>query len=295
VGPVSGGRLLLTGASGQLGSAVADAFRDWDLLPHTSASLDIADLAAVERVLAAARPDVVVNCAAFNDVDGAEDRPEIAMAVNAFAVRSLARACEACGATLVHYSTDFVFDGVAERPYVEADVPTPKSAYGASKLLGEWFALDAPRAFVLRVESLFGTLPGWTGRRGSLEAIVTGLERGDDVRVFSDRVVSPGYIHDIAAATRHLVGAAAPPGLYHCVNDGFATWEDIAREAARQLTIDPRLTAVPVDSVRFKASRPKYCALSTAKLAAAGYPMPHWREALGRWLASRGRARQTTS
>jgi dTDP-4-dehydrorhamnose reductase len=280
-------RLLLTGASGQLGAAVAGTFGDWELVAHTSASLDIADPVAVRRTIKDARPTVIVNCAAFNDVDGAEDRPADAFAVNAFAVRSLARASEDAGAVLVHYSTDFVFDGMATTPYGEDVPPSPQSKYAASKLLGEWFALDAPRAFVLRVESLFGTPRGWTGRRGSLEAIVEGLEQGREVRVFTDRTVSPGYVRDIAWATRHLVAAGASPGVYHCVNSGLAAWDEIAVEAARLLDVEPRLERVTTDQMSFKASRPRYSALATDKLAAAGFPMPTWSDALRRWLASR--------
>lgn len=280
-------RLLLTGVRGQLGAAVASAFHDWDVQAHTSASLDIADPSAVRRCVESVQPALIVNCAAYNDVDGAEDRPDTALAVNAFGVRSLARAAESCGAVLVHYSTDFVFDGEATEAYREEDVPSPQSKYGASKLMGEWFALDAPRAFVLRVESLFGTPGDWTGRRGSLETIVNGLKRGEEVRVFSDRVVSPSYIHDIARATRHLVETGAAAGLYHCVNEGATTWEVIARETARILGVDPQLRVTTSDMVRFRASRPRFSALSTARLAAAGFPMPDWRDALGRWLASR--------
>src|SRR5690242_18497469 len=109
-------RLFVTGASGQLGSMIVRTFADADVIAHTSATLDITDHAAIARAVADARPHVIVNCAAFNDVDGAEDRPLDALAVNAFAVRSLARAAEAAGATLVHYSTDFVFDGTATEP-----------------------------------------------------------------------------------------------------------------------------------------------------------------------------------
>ena len=187
-------RVLLTGASGQLGAAVAAPSQTGTWYAHTSATLDISDPVAVRRTVADTRPDVVVNCAAFNDVDGAEDRPFDAFAVNAFAVRSLARASEEAGAMLVHYSTDFVFDGTASEPYDEDSPPSPRSKYAASKLLGEWFALDAPRALVLRVESLFGTPRSWTGRRGSLESIVDGLEHGREIRVFTDRTVSPGYV-----------------------------------------------------------------------------------------------------
>ena len=285
--PVSPLRVLVTGSSGQLGTAIRTAFVGADVRAPAHSTLDIAQPDQVARAVDDARPDVVINCAAFNDVDGAEDRPGEAFALNAFAVRSLARAAEAVGATLVHFSTDFVFDGRASTPYREEDAPVPRSAYASSKLAGEWLALDAPRAYVLRVESLFGMSRDWAGRRGSLDTIVAGLEAGRDVRVFSDRVVSPGYVHDIAAATKYLIESHAPHGLYHCVNTGCDTWEAIAREAARLLGVEPRLIPVASASVALKAARPKYSAMSTSRLAAAGFAMPSWQDALRRWLASR--------
>jgi dTDP-4-dehydrorhamnose reductase len=289
---MTAGRLLVAGATGQLGAAVVQAFGDWEVTACSSRTLDLADPAAVARMVGEVRPRAVINCAAFNDVDGAEDAPGSAVIVNALAVRSLARACEAAKAVLVHYSTDFVFDGEAVEPYDESASPAPRSHYGASKLLGEWFALDAPRALVLRVESLFGTPAEWTGRRGSLEGIVAGLDSGRDVRVFADRVVSPGYVHDIAAATRHLLTVGAPHGIYHCVNRGADTWETIAREAARLLDVEPRLQVVQTHEVRLRAPRPRYCALAVDKLARAGFDMPHWQDALQRWLDSRGLLRR---
>jgi dTDP-4-dehydrorhamnose reductase len=237
--------------------------------------------------VATARPDVIINCAAFNDVDGAESAPVAALAVNAFAPRNLARAARESGAVLVHYGTDFVFDGRASQPYDEMATPSPQSTYAASKLLGEWFALDAPQAYVLRVESLFGAAPGWTGRVGTLDNIIAGIEAGRDVRVFTDRVVSPSYVPDIAAATRHLVLTAAPRGLYHCVNAGQATWYDVARAAAELLGVTPKLVPVSVRDVQMKARRPQFCALSPDKLAAAGFSMPSWQDGLRRCLAGR--------
>jgi dTDP-4-dehydrorhamnose reductase len=281
--------VLVTGAHGQLGAAVVRAFADREVIAHTRATLDVTNASAVARAVTQAVPDVIVNCAAFNDVDGAEDRASEALAVNAFAVRNLARAAEDTGATLVHYSTDFVFDGSATTPYTEDVRPSPRGTYAASKLLGEWFALEAPRAFVLRVESLFGSPANWTGRRGTLDAIVSGLEQGREVRVFTDRVVSPGYVVDIAAATRHLARSAAAPGLYHCVNAGHATWHDVAREVATIIGAShPKLVPVTMDQVQLKAPRPLFCALSVAKLASAGFVMPAWQDGLRRWLATRG-------
>jgi dTDP-4-dehydrorhamnose reductase len=279
--------ILIIGASGQLGSEIVRVFADCRTIAPTSATLDITDAAAVDAAVREARPDAIINCAAFNDVDGAEDRPLDALAVNAFAVRSLARAADAAGATLVHYSTDFVFDGATATPYDEAAAPAPQSTYAASKLLGEWFALDAARTFVLRVESLFGTSRDWAGRRGTLDGLVRGIEEHRELRVFTDRVVSPSYTPDVAAATRHLLDAGAPAGLYHCVNGGHATWHDVAAEAARLLGIAPRLTPVTTDEMPLKAGRPRFCALSNRKLAAAGFEMPSWRDALRRWLAAR--------
>ena len=279
-------RVFLAGAAGQLGGAVSAEFADVEVVAHTRATLDVTDGEAVRRAVAAARPSVVINCTAFNDVDGSEDRPVEAFAVNALAVRTLARAAEDNGAALVHYGTDFVFDGETERPYSEEDSPSPRSAYAMSKLVGEWFALDAPRGYVLRVESLFGTPPGWHGRRGSMDGIVAGLEQGRPVRVFVDRVVSPSYVVDVAAATRHLVASGAAPGLYHCVNTGHASWQDVATEAARLLGVPARLEPITLEQIQLRAPRPRFCALSNRKLAAAGFPMPNWRDALARWLNS---------
>jgi dTDP-4-dehydrorhamnose reductase len=290
-------RVLVTGANGQLASFIVQAFADCEVVAHTRQSLDVTDPGAVARAVAAASPHLIVNCAAFNDVDGAESRAVEALAINAFAARSLSRAAEAAGATLVHYSTDFVLNSDTREPHGEDVRPRPRGVYASSKLLGEWFATGSPsgsdasgsRAYVLRVESLFGSPVGWTGRRGTLDHIVDGLQQGREVRVFTDRIVSPSYSKDVAAATRHLVTTGAPPGLYHCVNDGHASWHDIAAEAARILGVAPRLVPITVTQLPLRVPRPIFCALSTKKLAAAGFPMPTWQDGLRRWLADRAR------
>ena len=281
--------VFIAGAAGQLGSAMVRAFADRTVVAHTRAMLDITSPEAVRRAVGAVAPGVIINCAAFNDVDGAEDRPLEAFAVNAMAVRSLARAAEEHGAVFVHYGTDFVFDGTATEPYVEEIEPAPRSAYAMSKLMGDWFALDAPQGFVLRVESLFGSPRDWSGRLGSLDTIVASLEQGRPIKAFTDRVVSPSYLEDVVAATRHLVDARARPGLYHCVNSGAGTWHALTLEAARQLGVTPNIEPITMDQLRMRAARPRYCALSNHKLAEAGFAMPDWQDALGRWLATRGR------
>ena len=138
----------------------------------------------------------------------------------------------------------------------------------------------------MRVESLFGAAPQWTGRRGSFDGILDGLIERRTVKVFTDRVVSPSYVEDVARATQHLVDSGAAPGLYHCVNSGHATWQEIALETARLLGVSPRLEPVTMGQMKLKAARPRFCALSNRKLAAAGFTMPTWQDALTRWLAA---------
>jgi len=214
-------------------------------------------------------------------VDGAEDRAIEAIQINALAVRALARATAVAGARLVHFSTDFVFDGrLAERPYVEDDQPSPQSVYAASKLLGEWFAADAPRHYVLRVESLFGG----SSRRSSVDRIASAIREGRPERVFVDRTVTPSFVNDIGDATWRLLESEAPYGLYHCVNTGTTTWFELATEIAGILGVRAQIVPVRVAEVPFRAKRPQYAALSNDKLRRAGIEMPSWREAIRRYL-----------
>ncbi|PYQ72006.1 MAG: dTDP-4-dehydrorhamnose reductase [Acidobacteria bacterium] len=280
-------RVVVTGASGQLGAAVVEDFRTaHDTVPLTRRDADLTDDAAVAAAVDRVGPEVIVNCAAYNDVDGAEDHPIEALNANAFAVRALARAAERLGATLVHYSTDFVFDGTAVRPYSEEDRPNPRSVYATSKLLGDWFAFDAPRAYVLRVESLFGRAPNGPEPRGSVASILSRLMAGESPKVFIDRTISPTYVVDAARATRELVERAAPAGLYHCVNSGACTWFEFARELAHRLGLEAALTPVRTNHVALRAARPLYCALSNEKLRRVGIEMPAWQDAVRRFVST---------
>ena len=280
-------RVVVVGARGQLGAAlVHECAASHDTTAFGHAELDVSDQAAVSAAMARVQPEVIVNAAAFNDVDAAEDHPIDALNGNAFGVRALARAAQAHGATLVHYSTDFVFDGRASRPYVETDAPGPLSVYAASKLLGEWFAQDAPRWYVLRVEGLFGTAPGGGPAKGSAAGILHSLQTTGIARVFVDRTITPSSVVDVARATRQLVESGAADGVYHCVNSGVTTWLEFAEEMARLLKIDAQLTTVHLAEMKLKAARPVYCALSNEKLRAAGVDMPTWQQALAQYLGA---------
>lgn len=273
---------LVVGAGGQLGEAMTEQLSvHHAVVPLRRADLDVTDARAVTAAVTDVVPDVIVNCSAYTDVDGAEADPIRAIEVNAMAVRLLARAAAEIDATFVHYSTDFVFDGVATEPYVEDDRPNPRGTYAMSKLLGEWFAAEVPRHYVLRVESLFGGIRATS----SIDRMLGQLRAGNPVRAFSDRSVSPSFVDDVIMATDGLLRIGAPWGVYHCVNTGFTTWVGIARELASLIgEADAEIDGIEMAAAGLKAPRPLFAALSNQKLVSAGIAMPTWQHALKRYV-----------
>jgi dTDP-4-dehydrorhamnose reductase len=274
--------MVVLGANGQLGRSIVSRLSSEHVVTAcTRRDVDLAIPSQVRDFVRARRPDAIVNCAAYNNVDGAEEDPRTALEVNALAVRTLARAAADVGAVLVHYSTDFVFNGSASEPYTEEETPEPQSVYAQSKLIGEWMAAICPKHYVLRVESLFGG----PGARSSVDLIVAALRDGRTARVFSDRWVSPSFVDDVADATAFCLEDLIPFALYHCVNTGAATWLQVGEEIARLLNRgSDALIPVSVADVRLRALRPRYAALSNSKLAGAGFEMPTWQDALARYL-----------
>ena len=284
-------KVLVTGAGGQLAHAAVTRMREaHDVVSLARSQLDVTRQAEVIEAVAREHPDVIINGAAYNDVDGAEDEPVAAMAVNAFGVRALARAAAAVDATLVHFGTDFVFDGTADRPYTEEVSPNPQSVYAMSKLLGEWFARES-KHYILRVESLFGggLQPHAEGRaRGSsLDRMADAFLAGAEVRAFVDRTVTPSYVEDVVNATVALLASGAAPGVYHCVGSGQGTWMEVATGLALALGRPAQIVPVRMAGMTMKARRPQFCALSNAKLRSIGITMPTWQDALSRYARAR--------
>ena len=274
--------IMVTGAGGQLGEAMAAQFAPrHEVVALRRQELDLSDANAVQSTVGSVCPDVIVNCAAFTNVDAAEREPVLALTANAWAVRTLARAAVDINATLVHFSTDFVFDGTVDRPHTEEDAPNPRGTYAVSKLLGEWFAFDVPTHYVLRVESLFG------GPRGasSIDKMLRMLRNGEEVRAFSDRTVSPSFVDDVVSATMSLLERRSPSGLYHCVNTGWTTWAGVARELARLLELpNAPIKEIPMGNAGLVAPRPRFAALSNRKLLYEGIEMPTWQSALALYI-----------
>lgn len=275
-------RLLVTGCRGQLGRALESvaAARGHEPFGVDLPELDITDAAAVRAVVAAARPDAIVNCAAFTAVDLAETQEGAALAVNGTAVGHLAESANLAGAVLVQVSTDYVFAGDSSRPYRESDPPAPVSAYGRTKLVGELAAATARRHLIARTAWLFGE-----GGVNFVEAIRRQLDAGrSELRVVDDQRGSPTYARDLAVGLVELVEHGAE-GTFHAVNDGSATWFDFACEIVRVL--GARATVEPVTTAAFPrpAPRPGNSVLDTSRLRSAlGHGLPSWQDALSRYL-----------
>jgi dTDP-4-dehydrorhamnose reductase len=268
--PLRPRRVLVTGAGGQLGVALAEAFADDEVVALPRSRWDVTlppptDVGAV---------DLVLHAAAWTDVDGAEADPQEAAAANVGGTQHAAE----LGAPLVYYSSDYVFDGTKRTPYVESDSPAPRSVYGRTKLLGE--AAAGPDAWIVRSSWLFG----WTSKNFVRTMLALGAER-DEVSVVDDQRGSPTFVGHLAEATRELV--ALPYGTYHLAAAGDCTWAEFAEAIFEEAGLDCRVRRITTAELGRPAPRPAYSVLRSER----GAPeLPHWREGLRACLARLGYA-----
>lgn len=287
-------RIALIGSRGQLGS---DLFPRLQAAGHDVVSLghseiEITDATNVAVVLEPIQPDLVLNCAAYNLVDKAEDEPDVAMKVNGAGPSHLARLCESNGWKLMHVSTDYVFGdqtGPAPRPWTELDLAVPNCQYGLSKWSGEQLVLkECSRSFAVRTCGLYGLAALRGAGKGNF--VETMLRLGRDrkqLRVVDDQRCTPTSTADLAKALVKLI-ATESFGLYHATNSGSMTWCEFAREIFRLAKMDVEVTPITTAEFGSKAKRPNYTVLDCSKLAAViGEPLPDWHDALSRYLASR--------
>ena len=281
-------RIGIIGVNGRLGQALLGAFAGYEVIGWTWADFDTRDHVRTSEAILGASPDVIVNTAAFHNTDACEDDPDEAFAVNAIAVRNIAQACQRSHALLVHFSTDYVFDGRKDKPYEEGDRPNPLNVYGASKLAGEHFVAGiCSQYYIPRVASLFGAGGGAT-KRSFIEVMLGKAERGEPLVVVDDVVMSPTYTEDAAQTIRWLIEAHAPHGVYHVTNAGACTWYAFAVEVFRATGVQADLRPVTLESFGAKAPRPRYSALASSALISAGLaPLRPWREALHTYLKTR--------
>ena len=283
-------KLIVFGSGGQLGVELCREFerREWILRAFDRHALDVTNAEAVENTVAREDPQVVINAAAYNQVDIAEREPLLAFEANALAVRNLAVACRQSGAQLVHYSTDYVFDGTKGAPYTEEDKPRPLGAYAVSKLGGELYAqayLDNP--LVLRVSGVFGPGGRFTPRGNFVELMLRLAADKNPVRVVGDFFASPTYAPAVATRTADMVEREIG-GLFHMGGGEAISWFDYAQMIFDLAGLKPTLIRTNEREYRTAARRPKFSALSNEKLHQVGLsPMPPLREAVAEYLRKR--------
>lgn len=255
-----------------------------DVAPFAHDELDVTDAEAVERIVADEHPDVLVNSAAWTDVDGAEDDLRGATDVNATGAANLAAATAAIGAKLVYPSTDYVFDGSKVEPYVESDDPRPLSVYGQSKLAGEVeTAKQNPRHFIVRASWLFGT-----GGRNFVETMLSFASDHEEVVVVKDQVGCPTYTGHLAEGIVRLV-EWTDYGVHHMAGGGQCSWYEFALEIFEQAGVECRVLSATTEMLGRKAPRPAHAVLASEREPAI--VLPHWREGLAAFLADRAKAR----
>lgn len=274
-------RAIVLGAGGQLGSDIARLAGPDSGFAHERIS--ILDSDAIDALLSSLRPEIVFNCAAYNAVDMAETEREVAHAVNAEGPAIVARACARHRIRLVHFSTNYVFDGALDRPYVESDVPRPLSVYGASKLMGEQRVIDLlPDSLVIRTAALFGDR-GSAIKGGSFpERILSRAASGERLRVVADQKVNPTYTVDLAPVALEL-GESGLHGVVHVVALGCAGWDELARAALAESHVTAEVEPATSAELGAPAQRPVNGCLASSRVA----PIRPWREGVAAWAARR--------
>lgn len=287
-------KVAVIGSAGQLGTDVCQAFSSagCHVIPLSHAGIEITDPDRVKKTLRYHGPETVVNCAAYVQVDQAEDDVETAFRVNAFGALNVARVCAELKVACIHISTDYVFDGEKIEPYTEEDTPRPINVYGASKLAGEYLVRQAcPNWMVVRVASLFGRTAA-RGKGGNfIETILAKARAGERLTVVSDTRISPTYTRDAAAAIVRLANKPTP-SIVHLTNsvEGICSWYVLAKKATELCRLDVTIEPVSADSYPRRAARPRNSALNGRRAGKllGGYPLPDWEDALNRYLDEKG-------
>ncbi len=275
-------KVLIIGAKGLLGSYLVKTFTDQEVVAWDRAEIDITDEGAVREQVLGCRPGVLINCAAYNDVDRAETEPEVANAVNGHAVGYLAMVARDLDIPFVSYSSVFVFDGKDPRGYSEDATPSPQSAYARSKVLGETkMAAVGNKWYLVRTSRLFGALPqDHVGKKPFPDLMLDLAAKKPYLEVVDDEMDSPTYALDLAKSTRDVVESQQPYGIYHRTNAGVCSWYEWAREVFRIKNMAVDVRPVPRSRFPVPAPRPQHAILQTTRLP----PLRPWQQALQEYL-----------
>jgi dTDP-4-dehydrorhamnose reductase len=279
-------KILILGAKGMLGQQLVRAFSDMgEVSAWDKEEIDLAKADETSRAITALMPDVLVNAAAYNDVDAAEGEKEgeTAKRMNGDLVGALADICQILAITMVHYSTDYVFEGTKQEGYVESDAPNPEGAYARSKHLGErLLKMSGAEHYLIRTSRLFGPAGASALAKTSFVDKVLDLAKTrDTIELVDEELSCPTYAPDLAKATRDLVAAKKPFGSYHVTNAGACTWYGFGKKIIELAGLRTAVTPVPGSAFPRAAPRPRYSVLRSTKLP----PLRPWEEALQEYLA----------
>lgn len=294
--------ILLIGSDGQLGTDLLKIFQGnnkstgpvakrssnqqllWTIKGLTLKDLDITDFPKTRRIIEEYKPDIIINTAAYHNVPECEKNPEQTFLVNTIAVRNLALICRLFNIKLIHFSTDYVFDGKKKRPYTEDDIPNPLNVYAISKLAGEFFVKLLSDYYVIRVASLFGTA-GCLGKGGTnfVESMLKLAKNNKTIQVTSNITSSPTYTYDAALKIKEMIQDNYPSGLYHLTNSGSCSWYEFALEIFKQSNIKSAVEPKEEQEEQAGVKRPLFSALTTKKLPS----LRPWQEALKHYLSIR--------
>lgn len=286
-------KLVVVGASGQLGTDICTVFADSSRYSVTTITRAQANLETPQEITTALRQikdfDYLINCAALTNTGECERLPHKAYRINAEAVEEMANYCAMYDKTLFQFSTDYVFDGEKATPYREDDDPNPLNIYGKTKLLGEYAVRQrSGRYFIFRVSSLFG--PAGSGGAGSnfVQTILSRARSGQELTVVSDQVMTPTHTLDVARTVRAVINRGCRRyGIYHCTSAGACSWYEFAVEILAQAHVCAKVRPVPLQHYPSGLSRPANSVLDTAKIEKY-FPPRHWREALSEYLQRKG-------
>lgn len=282
-------KIAIIGADGQLGSDLVKILEGNDVFPLFYPDFDITKPERTKNILSQLSLEFVINTAAFHRVDECEDDPVSAFEVNALAVRNLALICQELDLVLVHFSTDYVFDGKKETPYVEEDPPHPLNVYGVSKLAGEYFVRTILKSFFLiRTCGLYGEAGCWGKGSNFVDTVISLGKKNDPIRIVNDQTVTPTSTSELALRIKELI-QTQHYGLYHLTNEGQCTWFEFAETIFSLVGKSPRLLPVDSDSYGARALRPSYSVLKNRNAKKVGLSeFSHWKGALKQYLKKKG-------
>jgi len=285
-------KIVLIGADGQLGTDLLKILQikhNKVIVPLYFPDFDITKPHEAEKILINIKPEIIINTAAYNLVDEAEVNSISPFRINAIAVRDLALICRSIGSTLVHFSTDYVFNGEKKSPYIEEDPPQPISVYGVSKLAGELFIQGTlKKYFIVRTCGLYGIAGCWGKRTNFVDTIISKERKGDKIKVVNDQWITPTSTWELAGKVEELCEKDLY-GIYHLTNEGFCTWFEFAVEIFSQLKINPKISSIDSESLNSKARRPAYSVLENKKAKKNGITgFSNWKEALRKYLKRKG-------